>query len=389
MFRVNIVPLRLLFSIVTHSTASPSPSGFSFRGHIPALDGIRGLAILLVMVSHFLIPELFQDNTHYRILQLGWLGVDMFFVLSGFLITGILIDTKDRKGYWSTFIRRRAVRIFPLYYFSVVVVWLTVLFIEKAPERLQGYDSFKWFFGFAPNIAMALKDNWLYHSHVFSLNHLWSVAIEEQFYLLWPLIVYWLPRRGVLLLCAALVAFSTSIRLSTDAHFGHEWTLAAYMLPWCRMDGLATGGFLAVFFRLGWHHYLPFARTLMRILVIGAAVLLVRQAMYGSAQTIATISALGFGGLLYLALNPHPLALVRRLCEYPLLMHFGKYSYGLYVFHEMFKYAWMKGFGEWLMHSGWPAWLAQVVFILLAGLGSYILARLSWRWIEAPFLRWK
>ena len=389
MFRVKVVLLQLLFYTVTPNAAPPAVSDISFRGHIPALDGIRGLAILLVMISHFLIPELFRDNTHYRILQLGWLGVDLFFVLSGFLITGILSDTSEKAGYWKGFIRRRVLRIFPLYYFSVLVVWLTVMFAEKAPDRLQGYDSFVWFFGFAPNIAMALKDNWLYHSHVFSLNHLWSVAIEEQFYLLWPLIVYWLPRRALLIFCFTLVAFSTSIRLATDDYVGHEWSLAAYMLPWCRMDGLATGGFLAVLFRLGWQRYIPFSNWLMRIAVICAAILLVRQAMYGSEQTIATISAVGFGALLYLALNQHPQAFVRRVCEHAFLRHLGKYSYGLYVFHEMFKYAWMKGFGAWLLQSGWPAWLAQIVFIGLAGLGSYVLARVSWKWVEEPFLRWK
>lgn len=379
----------MYFCGVTQHTEK-SGSGIVYRGHIPALDGIRGLAILLVMLSHFFLPEFFSNHTHYRVLQLGWLGVDMFFVLSGFLITGILSDTRHKtSGYWTGFIKRRILRIFPLYYASVLIVWLTVIFIEHAPDRLQGYDSFTWFFAFAPNIAMALKDNWLYHSHVFSLNHLWSVAIEEQFYLLWPLIVWLLPQRALLALCAAIVLFSTQIRLQTDAYFGHSWTLAAYMLPWCRMDGLAIGGFLAILFRLGWERYLPFDRWIMRITIVVAAVLLIRQAIYGSQQTIATISALGFAALLYLALNPDPKGWVRQLCEHPFLMHLGKYSYGLYVFHEMFKYAWLEGFGNWLLHGGWPLWIGQIIFIVLAGLGSYVLARISWKLIEQPFLKWK
>lgn len=387
---IHLFPAKCLYFCSVTQLTKPPDSGIVFRGHILALDGIRGLAILMVMLSHFLMPEFFRDNTHYRILQMGWLGVDLFFVLSGFLITGILSDTRHKaSGYWSGFIKRRLLRIFPLYYGSVLIVWLTILFVEKAPDRLQGYDSFGWFFAFAPNIAMALKDNWLYHSHVFSLNHLWSVAIEEQFYLLWPLVVWLLPQRILLFLCALIVVGSTSIRLSTDVHFGHEWTLASYTLPWCRMDGLAIGGFLAILFRLGWERYLPFDRWVMRTGIVLAAILLIRQSINGSQQTIATISALGFAALLYLALNPDTKGLVRRVCEHPFLRHFGKYSYGLYVFHEMFKYAWMEGFGHWLLYSGWPAWLSQIIFIVLAGLGSYVLARMSWKLIEQPFLRWK
>ena len=125
--------------------------------------------------------------------QAGWLGVDMFFVLSGFLITGILLDTRLNKNYWSSFYKRRVLRILPLYYFVVTVTWLTVIFIEKTPERLHGYDSFAWFFTFTPNIAISLKtmalgqNAWHSHSNVFNLNHLWSLAVEEQFYLVWPL----------------------------------------------------------------------------------------------------------------------------------------------------------------------------------------------------------
>jgi peptidoglycan/LPS O-acetylase OafA/YrhL len=364
-----------------------------FRGHIPALDGIRGLAILLVMIGHFLMPEFFQDNTHYQILHLGWLGVDLFFVLSGFLITGILSDAKDKSDsywpYWTHFVRRRAFRIFPLYYFSVLLAWLIIIFVENAAGRLQGYDSFAWFWGFCPNIAMALKGDWHFHSHIVSMNHLWSVAIEEQFYLFWPFVVWLLPRRALFVLCALLVACSTPIREITDQYAGTKMSIAAYMLPWCRMDGLATGSFLALLLRLNWQKYIPYDRWLMRALVIGAAVLLIRQAMHGSQQTLATFSAIGFGALLYLSLNPNSNGLVRRVCETAFLKHLGQYSYGLYVFHEMFKYSWMEDMRHWLIHSGWSAWIAQPVYILIAGLFSYTLARISWALVERPFLKWK
>lgn len=367
------------------------PDSF-FRGHIPALDGLRGLAIAMVMVSHFIFRELFSDEATYRTVQGGWLGVDMFFVLSGFLITGILSDSRHKAtGYWSTFYRRRVLRIFPLYYFVVLLVWLTVLFWEHAPDRLQGYDSFGWFFAFAPNIAMALKGDWLYHSHVFSLNHLWSVAVEEQFYILWPLIVRLLPPRVLLLLCALLVHFSTDIRHATDMAFSSNgsWTLASYMLPYCRMDGLAAGSFLAVFFRLGWQQFVPFDRWVVRGLLIWMGLRMLDSVAYGSTQYLGTLSALTFASLLYLSLNPNPGGFVRRMCEAPFLRHLGQYSYGLYIFHEMFKYAWLHGFGDRLLESGWHPALIQTSYAVLAFGGSYVAARLSWRLIEGPFLKLK
>lgn len=365
---------------------------YTFRGHIPALDGLRGLAIAMVMVAHFIFRPLFTDESTYRLIQGGWLGVDLFFVLSGFLITGILSDAKSRpEGYWGRFYRRRLLRIFPLYYFSVLVVWLTVVFVEQAPERLSGYDSFGWFWAFAPNIAIALKGDWLYHSHIFSLNHLWSVAVEEQFYLVWPFLVWVLPQRWLLVLCALLVHFSVDLRHWADTEFGGNggWTLASYMLPFCRMDGLAAGGFLAVLLRLGWTRYIPYDRWMVRILLVWTGWRMLDAVAYGSTQYLGTLSALTFACLLYLALNPHPFALVRRLCETRLLRHLGKYSYGLYVFHEMFKITWEHAFGNWLLASGWPPVVIQLTYILLASAGSYGLARASWALIEGPFLRMK
>jgi peptidoglycan/LPS O-acetylase OafA/YrhL len=363
---------------------------YTYKGHIPALDGIRGLAIVMVMVSHFLFRNLFPSDVSYNLLQSGWLGVDLFFVLSGFLITGILSDTRERKdGYWLSFVRRRALRIMPLYYFSVIVTYLTIVFVEKTPDRLNGYDSFAWFFTFTPNIAMALKGNWLSHSNIFSLNHLWSVAIEEQFYLVWPLVVYLLPPRALLMLCAILVHFSSDLRHMTDNLFDQRWSMAAYMMPYCRMDGLATGSFLAVFLRLGWQSFVPYERWVLRILLVWMGYRTLHDVSYGSTHYIGTLSAITFGALLFLALNPHPKAFVRRFCENAFLRHLGKYSYALYVFHDMMKMQWEQWFGQWLFNRGWYPFWQQTTYILLAFGGSYLLARASWVLIEKPFLKLK
>jgi peptidoglycan/LPS O-acetylase OafA/YrhL len=365
------------------------PNSIHFRGHIPALDGVRGIAILLVLLSHFMLREYFQDERVYFITQFGWIGVDLFFVLSGFLITGILLDAKNNAHYYSNFYRRRVLRILPLYYFAVLVTWLTVIFIEKAPDRLQGYDSFSWFFTFTPNIAMGLKNDYLYHSHIFNLNHLWSLAIEEQFYLFWPLIVRYVPMRALAILCLVLISIGTGLRNLTDHVVGEMVSTSSYTFPFCRMDGLAAGSFIAIALRLNWLQQIPYDKWIARGLFGIMGVLIMGNFINGTKQSLYTESALFFAALLFLSLNPNPRGITRRVCENQFLQHLGKYSYGLYVFHHMFEFAWKNGFGRHLLASNLPPLLGQSIYVLLAFAGTYALARLSWWLIERPFLKLK
>jgi peptidoglycan/LPS O-acetylase OafA/YrhL len=355
--------------------------------HIPALDGVRGIAILLVMLSHFLLREWWTDPQVFSLVQGGWLGVDLFFVLSGFLITGILLDTKGRSNYWSGFYRRRVLRIFPLYYTAVIITWFATYFIEN--QRPGGYDSFGWFFAFAPNIAIGLKNEWSWHSHIFNLNHLWSLAVEEQFYIFWPLMVRFVPIRYLLGLCALLVYFSTGLRHMTDDMMHMSMSRASYVLPYCRMDGLAAGSFLAVFFRLELQYFIPFNKWLARVLFCWMGYRIGDALWFGNTQYLATMTALFFASFLYLALNTDKGAWVRRLCENPFLRHLGKFSFGLYIFHQMFEYFWHDLFRDPLLKSGLgPVW-GQIIYIPLAFAGTYLLARVSWIVIEQPFLRLK
>jgi len=361
----------------------------TFRGHIAALDGVRGIAILTVLLSHFLMREYFAVERTFFIVQNGWMGVDLFFVLSGFLITGILLDSRSSPNYFSRFFKRRFLRIFPLYYSVVLVTWLTIIFIEKAPERLHGYDSFVWFFTFTPNIAMGLKNDWLWHSQVFNLNHLWSLAIEEQFYLVWPLVVYWLPRRTLAILALILLFMGTGLRNMTDFVTGTELSTAAYTLPFCRMDGLAAGSFVAIALRLGWIQAIPYRYWVIRIVFCWTGWKILQIFLHGTEQILYTLTPILFACLLLLSLHPNPRGWTRRVCENAFLRHIGKYSYGMYVFHHMFEYAWKRGFGDWLLASNWNPVLAQTTYILLAFGGTYLLARASWVLIERPFLRLK
>jgi peptidoglycan/LPS O-acetylase OafA/YrhL len=156
---------------------------------ITNLDGIRGIAVLWVMLHHFQLygegfpPTTFLDRQVERLTISGWIGVDLFFVLSGFLITGILLDSKSNTGYFRKFYMRRFLRIFPLYYGFLFAFMFVLPLID--PEGAEFQLQFKeqiWYWTYLINWKLAT----IYVSEYIGISHFWSLAIEEQFYLVWP-----------------------------------------------------------------------------------------------------------------------------------------------------------------------------------------------------------
>ncbi|HEV2844590.1 MAG TPA: acyltransferase, partial [Thermoanaerobaculia bacterium] len=202
---------------------------------LPALDGLRGLAILLVLLLHFTVyggPPATEgiDKLFYRAAQAGWIGVDLFFVLSGFLITGILYDAKGGENYFRSFYARRVLRIFPLYYGALAVFLLLV------PALRPG--SF-WHWTYLSNVQIA-REGWPDSG---ALGHFWSLAVEEQFYLFWPVAVLLLARRS--LMAACWVCLAGSLLLRVGLHLADQET-AAFVLTPARLDSLAAGALLAL-----------------------------------------------------------------------------------------------------------------------------------------------
>lgn len=352
---------------------------------IPALDGVRGLAALMVLLSHFLFEDLWYDRWWWPMAHSGWLGVDLFFVLSGFLITGILLGTKTRPHYFREFYRRRALRIFPLYY--AVLLWsvFAIVVIDRAPYRLwQGYDSLGWYFAFLPNVALALKQDWLWQTNWAGLSHLWSLAVEEQYYIVWPFVVWLLPRRWLLPLCAGLLMSGVYLRELTDLQFGKQWSIASYVLPYCRMDGLAAGSLLAIVFQMDILRPTKIGHTIARDLTFISGMLLFYWLVAENSHWRGTFTAFFFTGFLYLALCEN--SGIQRLCNNAFLRHLGQYSYGLYVFHQMFRMVYFWYFREPLEKLGGPVFFNQAIYILLAFGATYLCARISWKYLEKPFL---
>jgi peptidoglycan/LPS O-acetylase OafA/YrhL len=383
------------------SKSSVEVAGPSHR-HLPALDGVRGLAILLVLVSHLM---LFNDRTGSRLGDslsalrgLGWAGVDLFFVLSGFLITGILYDTLNDPHYFRSFYMRRFLRIFPLYYgflFFLLVLghWGHSIHIAWGGRQyvLLAYmqNTTLWF---------PVTD---FHPGVWAdLDHFWSLAVEEQFYLFWPLMVFLVRgRRSLLTLVLALSGFALALRIGMFLHGASPLTI--FMLTPCRMDTLLLGGGAALVLR-GNNDWLPrrwlLPIALLLALVIAAYTLWhlgqdMRTGFFGATFGYLVI-ALGCVALLLASLDTASIA--HRVFHWQFLRTLGKYSYGIYVLHifvgSLFSAAAHRMLGTSLRIFLTPYLtrpLAIVVEFCLTVGAVYIAAFLSYNLYEVHFLRLK
>lgn len=321
---------------------------------------------------------------------MGWLGVDLFFVLSGFLITGILLHSKGRDNYFREFYKRRILRIFPLYYAVLLFAVFAIVVLDRMPEHLwHGYDSLAWYFAFIPNVALALKGYWVWQTNWAGLNHLWSLAVEEQFYMVWPLIVLIFPRKGLVALCLTILATQEFTRQWTDTVFVStaQPHIASYVLTYCHMDGLAAGSLMAVLINLKWFRWTQAEYVIVRDLTFTAGMVWLYWVVGGIEQWRLPITVAVFFGILYLALSPH--GSVHKVFEWRFLRHIGMYSYGLYVFHQLFRQLY-----EWyvkapLMATGMSVDLVQILYMLICFGLTYAMARLSWRFLEKPMLMLK
>ncbi|TMK89078.1 MAG: acyltransferase [Actinobacteria bacterium] len=308
------------------------------RGHIPALDGVRAIAILMVIVFHCRFVGLIPPNGDLvdRTTGIGWAGVDLFFVLSGFLITGLLLDAKGGDGYFRSFYARRFLRIFPPYYGFLVAYCIILPRIGAVGLQVPAdYHHWGWnFWTYTVNFAMARSGNFSSASVAIA----WSLAIEEQFYLVWPLVVLTLSRRALMRLCVVLMAAAFLFRLALIAT--HASWLAVYTLTPARMDTLAAGAFLAALARGPARRPVVAGRAravavLAGLTVLGLAVTGDGPFVKGKAMQLVGYSALAllFAALLWLAVEASPRAWSARLLSSKVMRAVGRYSYTMYLFH--------------------------------------------------------
>lgn len=347
--------------------------------HVRAFDAFRGYGMTGVFLYHCLVYPPFREW-----LSWVWFGVDFFFVISGFLITGILFDTRHKAHCLRDFYVRRVLRIFPVYYGTLTLVTLFLWYADTGrAERMLG--SMPWFWAYLQNYLFAFH-GW---SSMLSLSHSWSLAIEEQFYMVWPLLVVFLRERWLLPLCALASVFSFTLR-----QFHVEWPFA-YMFTPTRLEGLMLGSALALLVRSRreWlERLVPFTLPLS---TLGLGWVAWTQGGFHLQNEWVirvgyTFMALFFGSVILCALDTGRIGkLTRWIADREAMVFVGRYSYGIYLFHwplhcELKRpiFAWLEGFLE----TEFAVCMAYLVIIGALTLG---LSVGSYHLFEKRFLRLK
>lgn len=379
----------------TSSTTISAPEAGPFARHIPALDGVRGLAVLGVAGSHLFsaTPHSALEGAIHNTLAFGANGVDLFFVLSGFLITGILYDSLADPAFFRKFYARRVLRIFPLYYGVLAAFAIAALVLGLH------------FHGELLSLALYLQNSNLIAPQIRSyagpsplpLSHFWSLAIEEQFYLAWPITVFLLrKKRRLLLFCCAALLLTPVLRFTLLLHGVNFFTIHTNTL--CRADSLLAGATLALLLRTDLHdHALRAGRWLFAAGLLASALMtafvafgLVTQTstsflfiLAANYSAMAAISA----GLIAITLRP---GLISSFFSIKSMRWLGKYSYGIYVLHVIL-FAYLEEPIRSLIQLHLTPNKAAVVLLtgLLIFLLSLTAAYLSFNLYEKRFLRLK
>lgn len=345
------------------------------------LDGIRGIAVIMVLLFHLVACMIAQNVGNVgefvrTTCNLMWSGVDLFFVLSGFLIVGILLDVKGQSSYFKAFYIRRSCRILPLYLVTVLVFVLLVAFglnqyhfLFNDPMPLLSYLSFTQNFF---NAAQGWGPQWLAPT--------WSLAVEEQFYLMIPILVYWLNRKQLIIVFAIAVLSAPVFRSGFNP-------MAGYVLPFCRSDSILMGGLLAIFVRhpggleFVSRQFRTFA-TLFGALIAGTAFLTFTGNEKGD-PFIHSWFGVTYTLLILLAVVQRENIFSRTL-KNRVLIWFGRRSYAIYIFHFVIVGLVYNAFGY--EHPGYDN-MQSFIPIVLSVVIVLILAEVTYHLIEKPFLR--
>ena len=367
--------------IPRHSVDSPTSS------RVLELDGFRAAAVLMVFIMHLFYgwptPALSRLPGFVRgLIGRGWLGVDLFFILSGFLITGILIDSRESEHYFRNFYIRRVLRIVPLYLTCIVIMYF-------------GYPGAGAYFG----LSLLYLANFAYFFHVRTPHGpgvFWSLAVEEHFYLIWPLVVRFIKGYWLLAFTAVLV-LGTPILRGVCAYAGMDPELQIYPYSFFRFDGLALGAMLAIWVRS--HYYSRTSAWALAGLLLGTSCLiLIVGRPYGilGTKTVAgatfhyTQAEFGFAGLMALALayrgskftaflrcRPARITADLSYCIYLIHLTIGDFYYRVLHAMKVDDVARLGPAGSLLL---------RVVVLVTV---TFTLAALSKRYLEDPFLRLK
>lgn len=334
---------------------------------IPQLDAVRGLAILVVILHNASLkfPSLHLE----RLFSDGWMGVDLFFVLSGFLITGILVDTKQSERFFKNFYVRRCLRIWPLYYSLLFFMFVVVPLLSSSEAHKIAETASPWWSYplFLQNFLIATSTN-----AAGPLAVTWSLAIEEQFYLVWPLIVRFCSSAQLFGIAITEMCLSPALRFYLSLHHVNLYTNV-----FSRLDGLMAGAILALLIRSSSFAPARFLKHAWISFFLAAPLAFITEAL--SARWIVfSLTALASASFIYLSLFS-PQKWLRSAMTNRFVVYTGTISYGLYLLHKI-----PFGIAEKVHLDRHPILLLPVILVL-----SFALAAVSWNILERPFLKLK
>ncbi len=352
-------------------------------GYLIQLDGLRFVAVALVLVDHWL--------AEFNVVPYGPLGVTLFFVLSGFLITRILMVSREKNigqeggmgKYLRKFFIRRTLRIFPIYYLTVAVLFA----LNVPPVR----DTIGWCLLYATNIYIAFNQHWMG-----VIDHFWSLAVEEQFYIFFPFLIFLVPRKWLVTSLITMIVLSISLRLYFYLA-GYEWMVNYVSMPMC-LDSFGLGGLMAwLQLRRPELFTKVFVNPIWIVCGLAAWILVVfwsksQVELHNIANDVVDRfvssvfcafligkAVLGFSGFM------------KWFLENPVSNYLGKISYGMYLYHN-FVYnhfhtqpghptlRLLNKFQQWIPDLANTLAFQMALFFLLTAL----LAALSWQFIEKP-----
>lgn len=370
------------------------------KGHIPALDGVRGMAILLVMLYH-MTP--WRSAYHgwreylFSVADVGWCGVDLFFVLSAFLITNILLDTRDHERYFRDFYMRRVLRIFPLYYVTIAVECLVlphVFGVHKASTAAGLHQQWALWTYTANLVTNIFRGEWLW------LSHMWTLSMEEQFYLIWAVIIAVVPQRRILTAISSMAVMVLAIQtiglFSGNVAVAGPFLLRPELL--CRYNAFIFGSWFAVALRTDHaarvRRFLPWSAIILAVAIAQSIRLhvLSNALLTDMTPAVRWTKVLGFPALAILFSSVVALAaapqggLWQRLFSIRPLQFLGKYSYGIYVLHGVL----LPAFDRLIPRSvAATENHASLIYFAAGSILSVCAALLSYYILERPFLRLK
>jgi peptidoglycan/LPS O-acetylase OafA/YrhL len=359
------------------------------QGHIPALDGIRGLAILLVTIYRFnggSEGAEATDSFAFRLASMGFRGVDLFFVLSGFLIAGILLDSKQQPHYFRNFYARRALRILPLYYGMLVAALVLLLLVSEGASSIfaKARDRQAWLWLLGTNILQAKIGGWPFGC----FDHFWSLAVEGHFYLVWPLVIFLTNHRTAIAACIAVILLSITTRVAWLLAGGND--VAPEVFALFRADALAMGALLAMLAKqpgglMRWRLWTQYGGWMLGISLVLLTI--------GNRRLLTipdTLFAAFFACLISAAVVAPVGTTTSAFWNAGWLRFFGKYSYAMYVFqYPLIPILAPILSVELLTNLFGNNWAARVTYILLMTAITTAVAFASWHLYERHFLSLK